>query len=306
VNYIVAHECLRLNLPQQAVDNLAKLGPEAFRGWNSVNGSWRFIVLTQAHHMLSNYERELAVADEAILALPDILTVRSAKVGALVALGRLDEVNRVIDEILAVQSRAGTPGSVMVQAASELRAHGHREEALRMAARAVDWLRSRPPSERAREEYRPALAEALYAGEKWDEARAIYEALAETHLVAGGANGQSETQGAQQDLPESLRVSRAIDYLGSLGTLAARRGDRVEALRISDELGRIEAPFLFGRSTYWRAGIAALLGEKQQAVDLLRESFAQGNSYDVGLHRDMDLEPLWDYAPFVELLRPKG
>ncbi|MFZ5788146.1 MAG: TPR end-of-group domain-containing protein [Acidobacteriota bacterium] len=253
---------------------------------------------------MADYERELDVTDEAIRALPDILTVRSAQVRALVALGRLDEVNRVVDESLAERSRVGTPGGLMVQAAMELRAHGHREEALRLAARAADWLRGRPPSEQAREGHRSALEGALKAGEVWDDARAVYEAHAEAHPVGEGARGSAEAQGAGE--PESQRLSRAIDYLGALGTLAARRGDRVEALRISDALARIEAPFLFGRPAFGRACIAALLGERQRAVDHLRESIAQGNSYDASLHCDMDLESLRDYPPFVELLRPKG
>jgi hypothetical protein len=45
---------------------------------------------------------------------------------------------------------------------------------------------------------------------------------------------------------------------------------------------------------------------KERAVALLRESFSQGRFYRVGLHRDINLEPLWDYQPFKELLRPKG
>ena len=78
--------------------------------------------------------------------------------------------------------------------------------------------------------------------------------------------------------------------------MKCRRGDKEEALRISKELKDIERPYLFGEHTYWRACIALLL----------RESFAQGKEYGVFLHRDMDLEPLRNYKPFQELLRPKG
>ena len=77
-------------------------------------------------------------------------------------------------------------------------------------------------------------------------------------------------------------------------------------MKISEELGKIDRRFLFGRHTYWRACIATLLGEKDRAVALLKEAFGQGRSYGVDLHRDIDLEPLWDYPPFKEILRPKG
>jgi tetratricopeptide (TPR) repeat protein len=304
--YLVGHEALGVNMPQQTVDAFTMEAPEGFFDVHTIHGSWRFTVLAQAHHMLSDYEGELEVAERAMRALPDMLTVRGVKARALAALGRIAELDTLIDESLGVSSRPGTPSDLMIQASWELRAHGHREEALRLAARAVDWLRSRPPAERAKEAYRPALANALYSAERWEEARAIFEQLSKEHPVAGAYQGSADAQLAREDLPESLRVSRAMDYLGALGTLAARRGDRSEALRISEALAGIDKPFLFGWNTYWRADIAALLGEKQQAVDLLRESFAQGNTYDVHLHRDMDLEPLWGYPPFIELLRPKG
>ena len=88
--------------------------------------------------------------------------------------------------------------------------------------------------------------------------------------------------------------------------MKCRRGDKEEALRISKELKDIEHPYFFGEHTYWRACIALLLGDHQNAVELLRESFAQGKEYGVFLHRDMDLEPFRNYKPFQELLRPKG
>jgi tetratricopeptide (TPR) repeat protein len=304
--HLVGLYSLRLNLPQQTVDTYTRLAPERFFDNRTIVGSRSFISLMQAHHMLASYEGELEVAERAIQAFPDLLSVRGGKVRALAALGRLDELGGVIDNSLAVQSRAGTPSDLMLWAAAELRAHGNREEALRMAARAVSWLESRPASERAKETHRSELALALYAAERWDEARAIYEERAAQQPVPGGSRKSPHAKAAHEDVPETLRVSRAIDYLGALGALAARRSDRAEAKRISDELGRIEKPFTFGAHTHWRACIAALLGDKPQAMDLLRESVAQGKSYTVGLHRDMDLEPLWDYPPFQELLRPKG
>jgi hypothetical protein len=63
---------------------------------------------------------------------------------------------------------------------------------------------------------------------------------------------------------------------------------------------------LFGSHTYWRACIAAHLGDKQKAVKLLKEAFNQGQNYGVYLHNDMELEPLRDYPPFQELIKPKG
>ncbi|MCK4557647.1 MAG: hypothetical protein KAU47_09025, partial [Candidatus Aminicenantes bacterium] len=73
---------------------------------------------------------------------------------------------------------------------------------------------------------------------------------------------------------------------------------------ISEGLTGVEQPYLYGDHTYSRACIASLLGEQEQAVELLREAFAQGRPYGAYLHRDMDLEPLREYPPFQELLWP--
>jgi hypothetical protein len=91
-----------------------------------------------------------------------------------------------------------------------------------------------------------------------------------------------------------------------LGLLAARKGNLKEARKISDELKKMSRPYLFGRHTYWCTRIASLLGKKQRAVELLRESFAQGNRYGTYLHQIIDVEPLKDYPPFKELMRPRG
>jgi hypothetical protein len=47
-------------------------------------------------------------------------------------------------------------------------------------------------------------------------------------------------------------------------------------------------------------------GERDTAVTLLRQAFAEGLDYGIWLHRDMDLESLRDYEPYQELVRPKG
>ena len=97
-----------------------------------------------------------------------------------------------------------------------------------------------------------------------------------------------------------------VDYLGSLGTLAARRGQREEARRIADRLAAMEIPYDCGGSTYNRACIAALLVEKDAAVSLLKLAHQQGWPFSVFFHIDPNLESLRGYPPFEEFMRPKG
>ena len=101
-------------------------------------------------------------------------------------------------------------------------------------------------------------------------------------------------------------------FLVQLGVVVARRGDREEASRISRLLEEGDpspmTPLQASQtSAYQRAGIAAALGERERAMELLRQS---GSWLIIPVsrwgHANPLLEPLWDYPPFKELLRPKG
>jgi len=70
---------------------------------------------------------------------------------------------------------------------------------------------------------------------------------------------------------------------GYLGLLAARHGDREEALRISERLDGMADPYDFGREEYLQACIAAQLSDLDRAMTLLR-----------------------DYPPFQEFIKPRG
>ena len=97
--------------------------------------------------------------------------------------------------------------------------------------------------------------------------------------------------------------------------LAARLGDRAEALRIADELRRTEGRWLDGKHTFRSARILAFLGDKDRAVELLTEAIAQGSgisevpdAYGYGFiySHCMDLESLRGYPPFDQLIKPEG
>jgi predicted Zn-dependent protease len=169
----------------------------------------------------------------------------------------------------------------MRDVALELRAHGHPEAAHEILDRALAWRESQPPEDTGSASHRYDLATTLYTMERCDEAEPLIRDLA-------------------AEFPDDVR------YLGYVGALAARRGDRETALAISEELAAIDRPYLFGYHTRWRARIAAVLGEHERAVALLREAFSQGSAYELGLHREIDFEPLRDDRSFEEFLRPKG
>ena len=146
------------------------------------------------------------------------------------------------------------------------------------------FITVRPAAEQATEALRFEAALTHYAAGHVDSARTIVATLARAH-------------------PRDER------YAGLLGALAAQRGDRAEAARIDGLLVTLERPFGRGQATYWRACIAARLGERDTAVDLLARALDAGYTYQVRFldaHVEPSFAALRDYPRFKELLRPKG
>jgi hypothetical protein len=85
------------------------------------------------------------------------------------------------------------------------------------------------------------------------------------------------------------------------GIAAASAGDREVAEAMDRELAAFNDPYRRNVLTWSRACIAAQLGERERAVELLHE--APGRAFQ--LHASPYLEPLRGYPPFEELLRPK-
>ena len=91
-----------------------------------------------------------------------------------------------------------------------------------------------------------------------------------------------------------------------LGILAARLSQRDEAARVDSLLAAQELPYERGQLAVNRARIAAALGDRERAVNLLQDAFSRGTGYGIWLHREPAFDGLRDYPAFLELLRPKG
>ena len=96
-------------------------------------------------------------------------------------------------------------------------------------------------------------------------------------------------------------------WLGIAGIAAAHLNDRAEAERVDRLLAAVADRYSFGLPDFYRARIAAALGQGDRAVGLLRQSFARGLSY---------LDALESHAPeftslaarrdYRDLMEPKG
>ena len=267
--YKAGQAALAIGRPGEAIQFLTKADPEGgwLRWWVPY---WR--VLTNAYHEVGDYERELEALDRWRQLHPETPAMLRAEIGNLAALGRIEQLNTWIQD----QESFFDQGISMARLARELRAHGYGGAATEMQHRAIEWFEERSPEDTGLRE-RWLLATVLLDVGRLDEAQILLEGILEDG----------------QDGPRRDR------FLANLGVVVARRGDREEAYRISRLFEEGEGP---SAGAYGRAQIAVALGERERAMVLLRQ-VDRGLG---GLHEDPLLEPLWDYPPFRELMRPKG
>ena len=300
--YMLAYRLLQINRPREAVQLLTSLDPE--QGWMR---SWprRWSRLAQARHMLGEHELELRDVQRGLLQHPGSEVLVERELIALAALGRVEEVFRRLKESRTnVDSASDVRVSAVWRAStaiSELKAHGHSAAADVIARRMLPYLLERAPELEATEEGQVSLGIFLYVAGELETSRRIFERLAAEYW---GSEPISEAafgkwiEGVAAD-PASYRP--AVNALGALGAIAARLGDRQEARRISRRLGALAST---GWRIKWRASIAAYLGERERAIELVRETMEK---YSLPwVHSEAAFEPLWDYPPFQELLRAKG
>jgi len=272
--FIAASGAMDMNRPVEAIQLLQRADLDSVNflsKWGLANTR-----LGQAYHLVGEHEAELTIAEQN---LPENLNLQMVLnvIYALGALGRVEELNEVIELGMTLQP---TPwrGGMFLYAADELRAHGHESDAAEFNARALAWLERRSsdgPLNPFNESYQ--FVTALMSAGRLEEAKEILEGLLE-------------------DSPANTVP------LVHLAVIAARLGDRSEALRIS----RLEA---VATSPYGPSQIAAELGELERAVELLRDGFSNGASGAMvlgRLHKEDYHRRLWDYPPFQELMRPKG
>jgi tetratricopeptide (TPR) repeat protein len=276
------------NRPREAFAALSALDPErgAMRGWS---GYWT--ELTAALHMLGEHERELEVARRAGQLFPNrpgwTLGLQARALGAL---GRIEELNSILDQMV----RVGPPDRTRltsVLAVQTLRSHGHIGAADDVLSDAIDWFEARPPAEAASVRHRESYGDVLFLAGRKDGAQRVFDML-----VSEFPDSDDMTHRGRVDLT----------HRGRRGFIAAVRGDTALALADERWLADLARPHMWGNNTFYRGVILGALGQQAEAVMLLRQSFNEGKRASWLGTAEYCLAPLRDYPPFQELMRPKG
>jgi tetratricopeptide (TPR) repeat protein len=268
-----------LNRPHEAIEVFSTLDPERgpMRGWFSYTAE-----LLNAYHRLGDHERELDVAVQSRNWYPNqVEYVLGRQAVALAALGQMDQLSSVLDE-LENTGNAYAMASTLHEAAGILLGTGnsHAEE---IVQRAINWYEG-TPSSGIPPWYRAWML--AYAGDLVG-ALQIFDELV-----------QSPPDGSPFILQLRIR--------GVRGFVAATRRDSAVAESDLEWLANLDRPYLRGENTFWRGVILGAMGDLDAAVDVLRQAFAEGMTFEIAYQWNFMLASLRDYPPFQELMRPKG
>jgi len=266
-----------LGRPREALAVIQRLDPASLSE-NPQRFYWTFLAMN--YHALHDYQQELEAASRGIQAFPHDPPTLDGRIPALAGLGRMDEIRTHIPEWfpkgrLTSEADAGT--SFASCTALEAGAHGDRmlrQELLEMAA---DWFDAHPAVDPLDDLHVPCL---------WHDLGAAFDA---------GRVAQAQATFERRARDDSANVTARA----GLGALAARRGDRAEAERMEVWLSARPGPFALSG----RARIALLLGDRDRAVELLREARSQGMDLAMFVHLDPDLQSLREYPPYTALFQ---
>jgi hypothetical protein len=235
--------------------------------------------LMYSYHELGRWEESLEEARRLQLETPGETQPFEYQATALAALGRLEELERKVQECERLPGGECNATYVRAQASWHLIAHGHREAGQSYARQAVEQVREEMGDAMYPSRNAGAYMWALRAAELWED----YAELSRNWIAR-----------YEEGSPD-YRYS-----LSCLGMASAHLGDAAAAEEI---MTRLVAEEDFVNAGY----VAAHLGLRDRAVGYLKRGVAagKGETYARFARWDLDLEPLWGYPPFEELIAPK-
>lgn len=259
--------------PREALRHFAAHDTTTMAGQDWV--PW-WIRAISAHHMLGQDEEALRLAREGRVRNPRFAGLFIWHARLLASLGRFDELDTLMNQSLSVLAANPYPPTIGL----ELLAHGFPERARDYLNRSLDWLTSRPPAETALNFRRSARGQHLYWLERYADAESVFRSL-----VA--------------DVPDEPQ------FRGWHGMALGRMGRVDEALEHARQLRAEHREHYRGLPMYHAARVMAAAGERGEAVALLRQALELGATLEEW-HTDPTLRLLHGFAPYEELVRPRG
>ena len=247
--------------------------------------------LSKAYHEAGDFGAELSTIERGRKLIPADRLDAGMELAAYAGLRRSTSALALADTLVAGISDSDVrPLLSTVVGALEFRTHGDDATAALLARRVTSWGAAHPaPPGRLRD---VAIAYGWLILRQLDSAENHCRRAAQDSLVSASVSWQT--------VPP-------LSVAGLLAVISARHGDTLRARATADSLAALESPRTAGLRDYWRAAILGQLGEREQAVTLLRQSMheAQNESMD-RWHYSEALRALHGYPPFDQLITPKG
>jgi tetratricopeptide (TPR) repeat protein len=232
---------------------------------------------TVAFHVLGRFEEELAAAREGLADWPNHIGLMDRELRAFVGMGRLDAVDSVLAVMATLPPQdAWDPALRPVWAAVELQSHGYEAEAEALMQDAIDRFSARTNA--SNPDW--GLGRTHYYARGWSDAEVHFRMVA----------------------PE---VAERPDFMWYYGVTLAKLGDVDGARAMIEAAGRLDRSNLRGRHIFAQAMITAALGERDEAIQLFQEAFANGAYHGMWVHLDPAVDDLRGYPPFESLVRPR-
>jgi len=250
--YTVATIAISIGQAEEALKVLSSMDPDrgVLKGWSPY-----WFELTHAEHLTGDFERELKSAEEARRRYPDSRAGWVHQVRALASLGRVADLDSVMNAAAALPPDTyWSQGAMFVVAGEELEAHGH-PGSRKYYDGAIGWLANQLARDPANKAHRYCLGSVYLDRNQLEDAATYFESLA-------------------HDFPDDVR------YRGLWGVSAAFAGDTALARR------RLGAPPPYRRGEYlgFLARYAAIAGDTERSLALWSEAENAGLPGLVWLH----------------------
>lgn len=276
-----AYQALHLSRPREAIRILQEVDPNRADMYSVRVLYWGTLI--DAHYRLGEYRVGLSAARRARQMIPRNGQLAAREVGHLAGLGDLRAMATLLDTLDHTPSDGWQPHRVMMWAGLALMRHGYHGEGKELLGRAAGWAQRLTPEQLSADPWPTLWA-------LWGDSREA-EAAAFVRRIGTGRFGRGV----------------AADSIALEAVLAARQNDRATAQRLRREhLSQPDEryPILAERNhRYWRAAMAAALGEREAAVRILQQWHARGHPFAL---LDPAFRSLHGFAPFEDLLRPSG
>ena len=278
---------LSLNRPHEAQAHLSRIDPEtsAARGLATY---WFLVAAVQ--HTVGDFDGQLRVGRQLRREMPQEVRALAYQVRALSAMGRIGELEPLFEEAMRLPPASNFRNYSLylyMVAHDELIAHGHQEGARDMLARGLRTTAGAISVEEAAHPYaRLLVGQSLYRVGHLAEARRIVEQL------------MSEPR---QPLHPTLTGLHS-----QLAFVAILQGDTAAVQAADRWLRQNPHADTRGAGTFHRALIQSMLGHREEAMSLFRQSMTEGAAFDPFIHCMPEVANLRGYAPWEELLRPRG